>query len=117
MSGYYQGAALPVPRCTHGRFAYERCLDCEDRYERERIAQARQVNDPAQALLDAYEAQRPWWDVCAFCRPGHGHVKLVHEATCPFVLTLQAARVRYGLYLVDVAEGRSTPPSSEGRKP
>lgn len=115
MSGYYAGASLPMPRCSHGRLAYERCVECEDRHERERVALARSIDDPAQALLDAYNAQRPWWDVCSFCRPGHAYTKLVHESSCLFVRTLEAARVRHGLYLVDVAEGRVSHPISTDR--
>jgi len=57
-----------------------------------------------------------WFDGCSCCkRPEDLVVYSKHEFHCPFAFTMRRARIRFGLYLVDVSEG-AVPSPSGGEK-
>lgn len=78
--------------CAHGvQVHFARCHDCEVEREAERVAEARRVGDPAQRILDAIEARRPWYRRCAFCTHAS---EAAHDADCPWKELIAAAMYR-----------------------
>lgn len=98
MSGYH-GLAIVLPRCEHGLTPLDRCGACDEEREAVELAVRRSVADPAQVILDALDAQRPWFATCAFCSlgaPSRDALPLRrHELSCPFVTTIAVASTLY----------------------